>query len=29
MAFADRLRRKDKVPFHEGGLWHQLAVMQE
>ena len=22
MAFADRLRRKDKVPFHESGLWH-------
>jgi len=22
MAFADRLRRKDKVPFHESEIWH-------
>jgi len=22
MAFADRLRRKDKVPSHESGIWH-------
>jgi hypothetical protein len=29
MAFADRLRGKDKVPFHESGIWHQLAVLQE
>jgi len=29
MAFADRLRRKDKVAFHKGGLCHPSARMQE
>ena len=29
MAFADRLRRKDKVPFHKGGRCHLSARMQE
>jgi len=29
MAFADRLRRKDKVPFHKIGRCHPSARMQE
>jgi hypothetical protein len=29
MAFADRLRRKDKVAFHKSGICHPSARMQE
>jgi hypothetical protein len=29
MAFADRLRRKDKVTFHKSGRCHPSARMQE